>query len=130
MTTSCEARTLTVPAAASFAGDSAVLKGGSELALTPIAEALRRCPEGAAVSVIGHAADPTPNVVDAQDLSTARAHAVRIRLIELGAPPLVFTEVRGVGDTQPKVENWVNGQFSEPLAALNRRVDVIIQPVR
>lgn len=130
MITSCEARTLTVPAAAMFAGDSAVLMDGSRLALASIVDAVKQCPSGAAVSVVGHAADPTPNVVDAQALSTARAHAVWAQLIELGAPPRAFVDVRGVGDTQPKVNNWVNGEFSEPLAALNRRVEVTIQPTR
>lgn len=130
VSTTCAARMMSVPAAAAFAGDSAALLDGADRALTPIARALRQCPQGSTASIVGHAADPTPGVVDALQLSDQRAEAVRVRLIALGAPHTVFTDVRGVGDTEPKVDNWINGEFSEPLAALNRRVDVSIQPAR
>lgn len=130
LSTECEIRTLSVPAAATFAGDSAALREDADRVLAPIAAALRQCPQGAMVSVVGHAADPTAGGIDGTQLSLDRARAIQNRLVALGAPAQVFTDVRGVGDTEPKVENWIDGEFSEALASLNRRVDISMLPRR
>ncbi|MGN2642505.1 OmpA family protein [Nocardia takedensis] len=125
--TTCHIGAVEFPAAANFQGDSPVLDTKrADLVLAPLARQLTNCPTGARVTVTGHAADAHQDSVDGVDLSTDRAEAVHRRLIELGAPEEVFGAVHGVGDTEPKVDNWPNGHYSEPLASLNRRVDIAV----
>lgn len=110
-----------------FEPDTAVLRPGTDTALSGLATQLAQCPTGARVAVIGHTADVNPDQIDGQELSDQRARLCRDRLVALGVPASVFTDVRGVADTQPRVADIVDGVFTESLAALNRRVDITVE---
>ena len=118
---------LSIPAAALFVADSPILLPGADDVLARLATQLSTCPSGARIRIIGHTADVDPDHVDGQGLSDQRAGVCRDRLIARGVPVSLFTEVRGVADTQPRVNNVVDGVFYENLAALNRRVDVHVE---
>ncbi|MBI3217570.1 MAG: OmpA family protein [Mycobacterium sp.] len=122
----CTASALSIPDTVLFAADSPALRPGADDVLARLATELSTCPTGAQVHIIGHTADVDPHHVDGQDLSDQRAFVCRDRLIAHGVPPSLFTEVRGVADTQPRVADIVDGVFQETLAVLNRRVDVYV----
>lgn len=123
----CTPSALSIPDAVLFAADSPVLRPGADDVLARLATQLSSCPAGAGIRIIGHTADVDPVHVDGQELSDQRAHVCRDRLVAHGVPAALFTEVRGVADTQPRVANVVDGVFDENLAALNRRVDVYVE---
>lgn len=123
----CRATTLSIPDTVLFEPDTAVLRPGTDTALSGLATQLAQCPTGARVAVIGHTADVNPDQIDGQELSDQRARLCRDRLVALGVPASVFTDVRGVADTQPRVADIVDGVFTESLAALNRRVDITVE---
>lgn len=81
------------------------------------------------MTVIGQAADVDPNQVDGQELSDRRARVCRDRLVALGVPAAVFADVRGVADTAPRLDSFVDGRFNDSLAALNRRVDIVAEAI-
>ncbi|MBP2034247.1 OmpA family protein [Streptomyces avidinii] len=122
--TSC-AGTFVVPASVTFAADDARLGAGAERYLVPIADSLRRCPAGGVVRITGHTAR-VGTAVSGLDLSVRRARAVRDRLIRLGVAPGLLGPAEGAGSGRPLVENMPGGVFSEPLARLNRRVEVTV----
>lgn len=123
----CTPSSLSIPDAVLFAADSPVLLPGADDVLARLATQLSTCPTGARIRIIGHTADVIPAHVDGQDLSEERAHVCRDRLVAHGVPASLFTEVRGVADTQPRVADIIDGVFDENLAALNRRVDVYVE---
>lgn len=114
-----------LPAGVLFGGDSPALSPSADATLSLVASELTRCPDSIHADVIGHAADTHPGQMDGLELSQERADNVRNRLVALGAPATIFGTVQGVGDSQPLVDNWVNGKFDEALAEQNRRVDII-----
>lgn len=122
----CTASTLSIPDAVLFAADSPALRPGADDVLARLATQLSACPAEARVRIIGHTADVDPDRIDGQELSDQRAFVCRDRLIAHGMPASLFTEVRGVADTQPRVADIVDGVFQENLAVLNRRVDVYV----
>lgn len=123
----CTPSALSIPAAVLFVADWPTLLPGGDDVLARLAIQLSTCPTGAQIRIIGHTADVYPNRIDGQDLSDQRAHVCRDRLVAHGVPASLFTEVRGVADTQPRVADIVDGVFDENLAALNRRVDVYVE---
>lgn len=123
----CTPSALSIPDAVLFAADSPVLLPGADDVLTRLATQLSTCPTGARIRIIGHTADVYPDHVDGQELSDQRAQVCRDRLVAHGVPASLFTDVRGVADTQPRVADIVDGVFNENLAALNRRVDVYVE---
>lgn len=123
----CQASTFSIPDSVLFEPDTAVLRPGADRALTGLATQLAQCPAGTQIRVIGHTADVKPNEIDGQELSQTRAWLCRDRLVALGVPASVFTDVRGVADTQPRIADIVDGAFIESLAALNRRVDITVE---
>ena len=122
----CTASSLSIPDAVLFVADQPILLPGADDVLARLAAQLSTCPTGARIRIIGHTADVDPDHVDGQELSDQRASVCRERLIAHGVPASLFTEVRGVADTQPRVADIVDGVFDENLAALNRRVDVYV----
>lgn len=122
----CTASSLSIPDAVLFVADQPILLPGADDVLARLAAQLSTCPTGARIRIIGHTADVVPDHVDGQELSDQRASVCRDRLIAHGVPASLFTEVRGVADTQPRVADIVDGVFDENLAALNRRVDVYV----
>lgn len=122
--TAC-AGSVSVPDAVSFGPNSAVLLPTADAVLVPVAEELRRCPAGRQATFTGHTAQ-VPGGGDGQALSVRRAEAIRARLAQLGVPAFVLGDALGAGSSRPLVDNLPGGHFSEPLARLNRRVEITI----
>lgn len=101
------------PDAVLFAADSPALRPGADNVLARLANQLSTCPTGAQIHIIGHTADVDHHHVDGQDLSDQRAFVCRDRQVAHGVP--VFTEVRGVADTQPRVADVIDEQTPAPL---------------
>jgi outer membrane protein OmpA-like peptidoglycan-associated protein len=110
-----------------FTGGSDAFAGDPTAALQEIADELKRCPDGVTASIIGHAA-PVGDPAFALTISRKRADRVHEALLGMGVPASVFAVVDGVGDTQPVVDNYPDGVFSETLARQNRRVEITFGP--
>lgn len=105
-----------------FRANSAELHADADVTLLPYAELLSTC---AVAEIVGHVADVGPG--DGAELSLRRAAAVAERLRHLGACPAAITGVTGHGDSEPVEPNWnPDGSFSEPRAARNRRVELLL----
>jgi outer membrane protein OmpA-like peptidoglycan-associated protein len=126
--TSCQGRIVVPADDVTFAADSATLTAAADEILSLIVDELKSCPAGRIATFTGHTARVDLLSSTGHQLSAERATAVRTRLAELGVPANVLGPAEGVGDTQPLVDNMPGGVFSEPLAALNRRVEVQIAP--
>ncbi len=100
-----------------FDFDSAVLKPGAYAELDRVAQVLVRYPE-TAVRVEGHT-DSTGSETYNQQLSERRALAVKNALVQRGVHPARIKAV-GFGESMPV----------SSVAALNRRVNIVIIPVR
>lgn len=108
-----------------FAGDSYDLLRSADAQLDQVASTLKACPSAVAVSLVGHTANVDHGTATQWDkLSQDRANSVYQALVARGVPAQIFTSVTGVGDTQPLVNNWVNGVFVDALASQNRRVEI------
>lgn len=121
------AGTINLPADVMFEKNSWHLTDAADAALRPVARLLKQCPSGLVANFVGHTAklsagDPAGGF----ELSERRAQACWNRLAELGVPRQVLGSVRGLGDTQPRVDNLPNGIFTESLARLNRRTEIRI----
>jgi outer membrane protein OmpA-like peptidoglycan-associated protein len=108
-----------------FKEDEPTFKDDPTALLSEIADELKRCPEGVKAIVVGHTARVSLDEPDTSSLSEDRALAVYAILLSMGVPADVFAAVRGVGDTEPLVDNMPGGHFVESLASQNRRVEVI-----
>ncbi len=107
-----------------FAPESPVLQPVIDAQLTPIAEALAKCPTGTTIHAVGHsAAVPDPSWGGGSDLEEQRAQAVLTRLLELGAPAHTLGAATAGGQI---VDNMPGGQYREDLAIRNRIVTLTI----
>lgn len=104
-----------------FALNSARLPGAAARVLEPLAAALVRNPQ-ARVTLVGHTDDRGPADYNRR-LSLSRARAVEAYLIRQGVPEHRLSS-QGVGMEAPAAES------GDPSGARQRRVEVVIEPVR
>lgn len=117
------------PANLTFAGESEILAEGAAELFSGVIDTLIGTP-AATATIIGHTASShEPSLRDPIELSTARGNAVATLLTSNGVAASQIVAVRGVGDTQPKIEDIdpATGLQIEAAAALERRVDVIVE---
>ncbi|WP_224401694.1 OmpA family protein [Pseudonocardia sp. ICBG1034] len=114
-------RTVTVPDAVLFAPGSAALLDSADRVLAPVVEAMTA---GARVTVTGHSADFGDTAYQA-GISSRRAGAVADRMVALGVAR-EDVRARGVGSTDPAVDEWPGGVHDLAAAAANRRVVLTI----
>ncbi|MFE5410192.1 hypothetical protein [Microbacterium sp. NPDC056569] len=114
-------RTLTVDASFAFGGDSAVLEPAADAILGPIADALAECATTGAIDATGYSADVDcdHDPTDAAGLEFNRAHAVLIRLEQLGAPRGSIGDAAAGGHL---IDDCPAGHFVEDLGRSNRVV--------
>jgi outer membrane protein OmpA-like peptidoglycan-associated protein len=112
-------RRVTLDAALLFDVDESVLKPAAENTLRELATEINAIPT-ARVVVEGHT-DGDGSDAHNQQLSEARAQAVRQFLVESGGVMTDVVHARGYGETQPAVPN-----DTELNKARNRRVEVVI----
>jgi outer membrane protein OmpA-like peptidoglycan-associated protein len=103
-----------------FDSGSAMLKPGAEDKLRQVAEVLNRYPR-TRVEITGHT-DSRGSDESNQLLSERRADSVRALLARDGVDPSRIT-TRGLGATRP-----VAGNDTTTGRAMNRRVDIVVQP--
>lgn len=123
---SSESCTFEVPAALAFAGESAVLGNDvKEVLAGPLGLLLQN--PAATAKIVGHTATVLSSSDHGLDLSQRRAAAVMAYLINSGIAESRITS-RGVGDTEPKVEDIdpATGHQIDEMAAIERRVDILI----
>ncbi|GIG20649.1 hypothetical protein Cch01nite_13730 [Cellulomonas chitinilytica] len=128
VTSSAGTCTFEVPASLAFAGDSAQLAADAHEVFAPAIDLLRHN-EAATATIVGHTASSGAHTAaELVDLSQRRADAVADVFVTGGVSEDRLT-VTGVGDTQPRVEDIdpATGQQIEPLAATERRVDVVVE---
>lgn len=126
---SAESCTFEVPAALAFAGESAVLGDDvKEVLAGPLGLLLQN--PAATAKIVGHTATVLSSSDHGLDLSQRRAAAVMTYLINSGITESRITS-RGVGDTEPKVEDIdpATGHQIDEMAAIERRVDILIEGV-
>jgi outer membrane protein OmpA-like peptidoglycan-associated protein len=113
--------------AALFAGDSAVLGPDAATSLAGPLALLREHPSATA-AVVGHtASSPAYTAEQLVDLGRRRAAAVQAHLLAGGIHGSRIV-VRGVGDSEPQVEDIDpgTGRQIEAMARLERRVEVLV----
>ncbi|MFJ4210709.1 OmpA family protein [Paenarthrobacter sp. NPDC089675] len=121
--------TFEVPAELAFAKDSPVLSDGAKEALARPLEMLLRNP-AATAKIVGHTATVLSSPDHGVGFSERRASATMTYLTDSGVPASRITS-RGVGDTEPKVEDIdpTTGQQIDEMAAIERRVNILIEGV-
>ncbi|WP_218000263.1 OmpA family protein [Millisia brevis] len=124
---SCRSGLIRIPDSVLFQPDTARLLPSADASLSALARQFTACSPGVAIRIVGHSADVDPDRIDGEDLSEQRAYMARNRLVELGVPDRYFAEIRGAADTERRVDNHVDGQFDEALAAMNRRVEISVE---
>ncbi|WP_027369529.1 OmpA family protein [Desulfovermiculus halophilus] len=100
-----------------FDFDSATIKPGGQAEISRVAEVLKQYPK-TTIRVEGHTDKSGPEEYN-QRLSERRAQAVKKALVQQGVQEIRITAV-GYGETQPVSSS----------AAANRRVEVVIEPIR
>lgn len=113
---------VTMPDGILFDFDSAAIRAGLQADLRALARNLQNYPD-TTVDVIGHT-DDIGSAAYNQDLSARRAGAVAGVLLEAGVDPWRVRSF-GRGETEPVATN-----ATPEGRQLNRRVEVIIRPVR
>jgi len=103
-----------------FETGKADISKDSLLLLDRLAQVLRGCADMEVV-IVGHT-DNVGDLVSNQQLSEARANAVKQALVERGLNPDVII-ARGEGETQPLVAN-----DSERKRQINRRIEISVRP--
>ncbi|WP_067168518.1 OmpA family protein [Microtetraspora niveoalba] len=105
-----------------FALDKAVLTAGAKTHLRRIAAKVRAESAGGAVRIEGHTDDQgTDAYNDALSLRRARAVRQALQATLTGVP----FQVRGFGESRPKLPNVVDGRPVEANRAKNRRVEIV-----
>jgi chemotaxis protein MotB len=113
---------ITLPESATFATGSAVLTAEAKTFLVTLADTLR--PTGASLRVEGHTDDlPVTGgrYPSNWELSTARASAVVVFLVDNASLAPARLSAAGYGEFHPRAEN-----DTAEHRALNRRVDVVV----
>lgn len=116
-----------IPAALTFAGDSATLRDDAADTLTDQI-ALMTGNESTSLTIVGHTASSSRYTAqELVDLSQRRAESTATLFRTAGVPAARIT-VRGLGDTEPLAEDIDpgTGQQIVEQAALERRVDLFI----
>ena len=113
--------TLTLANEVSFDYDSAAIKPTFRPTLQKLADVLAKYDRNR-VTIVGHT-DSTGSEVYNQGLSERRAEAVRRELSTLGVPASIISAT-GRGESEPRATN-----ATEAGRQLNRRVEVLVQPV-
>ena|SRR5690242_15917011 len=112
---------ITIPGSVSFASGKATLLPSARNRLRQVATALEQGDGSSKIVVEGHT-DATGSPEKNQQLSMARAEAVRKSLISDGVPADRVQAV-GYGETRPVADNG-----SAAGRATNRRVEIVVQP--
>jgi outer membrane protein OmpA-like peptidoglycan-associated protein len=102
-----------------FESGKSALLGSARARMSPLGDALRTYSSPDPIMVEGHTDDRGADAAN-QQLSQARAEAVRVFLIENGVPPASLVAV-GKGESQPVASNG-----SAEGRANNRRVEIIV----
>lgn len=100
-----------------FAFDSSTIKPGGQAEISRVADVLKQYPQ-TTIRVEGHT-DASGAEEYNQDLSERRAQAVKNALVQQGVEDWRITAV-GYGESQPISSS----------AAANRRVEIVIEPIR
>jgi outer membrane protein OmpA-like peptidoglycan-associated protein len=121
-------QTLTsVPADAFFAFNSARLLPGADAVLGPVANQAHA--HDLAVSITGYASPDGGTGAYNLALSTARARAVRARLVALGVPARQIAAVIGAGTAgEPRSACYRQRRLDEAICARLRRVVIVLSP--
>lgn len=120
-------QTTNVPADAFFPFDSARLLPGANAVLRPLAVAARR--QYLKVTIAGYASPDGGTDAYNLTLSTARARAVKARLIALGVPAGLVTKAVGLGTAgQSRAACYHEAHLDEAICAPLRRVVITLSP--
>lgn len=112
---------LTLANEVSFDYDSAAIKPSFRPTLEKLADVLAKYDRNR-VTIVGHT-DSTGSEAYNQTLSERRAEAVKSELVTLGVPGSMISAT-GRGEAEPRATN-----ATEAGRQLNRRVEVLVQPV-
>jgi outer membrane protein OmpA-like peptidoglycan-associated protein len=122
-----QGQTTDVPADAFFLFNSARLLPGADAVLGPLAAEARG--QGLQVSIAGTASPDGGTTAYNLALSTARAQAVKARLMALGVPASLIVKAVGLGtDGQPRSACYRQSQLDEALCERLRRVMITLYP--
>lgn len=122
-----QGQTTDVPADAFFAFNSAQLLPGADAVLGPLAAAARG--QYLQVTVVGYASPDGGTEAYNLALSTARAQAVKTRLIALGVPASLIVKAVGLGTAgHPRSACYRQGQLDEAACAQLRHVVITLYP--